>query len=64
MTKRNTALMLAVAAGYHADSGAFLRLLVESRINRQTMNRAWNAGAGAKLRGVPCDCSDCKRGAK
>lgn len=61
MTKRQTAIVLAKVAGYHADTKAFIRLLVESRVNRQTMNEAWAQGALAKSVGVKCECHECRK---
>lgn len=59
MTARAIAIASAKVAGYHADSKAFTRLIVEARVNRQTMNEAWAAGVAARTAGVPCACRDC-----
>lgn len=60
MTKRNIALAYARVAGYHNDSSAFTRLIIESRVNRQAMNEAWGNGRIARENGVPCNCYQCK----
>lgn len=46
-------------AGYHGDSRTFLRLLVEERINDQTMHEAWDQGQRLRVAGARCDCRDC-----
>lgn len=58
---RKAALMEAKIAGYHDDTGRFVRAYVESRVSRQSMNEAWQAGVAARLNGVRCDCFYCKR---
>lgn len=58
---RSTALALARVAGYHNDSRAFTRLIVECRVARAAMNEAWTAGARAKAAGVACTCRECAR---
>lgn len=64
MNKRETALLYAKVAGYHADSKAFIRLIVESRVNREAMNSAWYAGQTAKQNGIKCHCRDCNQPAQ
>jgi len=59
MTKRETALTYAKVAGYHNDTKSFTRLIIESRVNLQTMNHAWCAGVKAKENGVRCGCFQC-----
>lgn len=59
MTKRDQALALARIAGYHGDTAAYTRLLVERRVARPAMAQAYSTGARMKERGVPCACSDC-----
>jgi hypothetical protein len=59
---RETAITLAKVAGYHADSRAFTRLIVEARVNRATMNAAWHAGQQANAAGVRCHCRECTGG--
>ncbi|MDH4172113.1 MAG: hypothetical protein OEW90_01810 [Betaproteobacteria bacterium] len=58
--KREDALTLAKVAGYHNDSRSFTRLIIEQRVNRATMNRAWHAGTNARAAGVLCDCRECR----
>ncbi len=60
MTKRDTALALARVAGYHNDSAAFTRLIIESRVGRPHMNDAWHSGALARKHGMRCNCSACR----
>lgn len=59
MTKRDTALALMRVAGYHGDTRERVRLIVESRVNRQAMDEAWSQGRRAKENGVRCDCREC-----
>lgn len=59
--KRKDALIFAKVAGYHSDSAWFTRLIIEARVNRQSMNDAYRNGFAAKLAGVRCECIDCKR---
>lgn len=61
MTAREAALSKARAAGYHQDTKAFTRLIVESRVNRQAMNEAWAAGQTAKAAGARCSCYFCQQ---
>ena len=49
MTKRQTALAEARLAGYRNDRRYFLRLIVESRVDRVAMSDAWAAGATQRL---------------
>jgi hypothetical protein len=58
---REIAIALARIAGYHADSRAFTRLIIEARISREEMNRAWRLGVRAKDAGVRCDCRECAK---
>ena len=46
-------------AGYHGDSQAFTRLLIENRITTQKARRAWREGQAVRANGVRCDCADC-----
>jgi hypothetical protein len=64
MTKRETAIVLAKVAGYHNDTTRFIRLIVESRVNRQVMNDAWITGQTLKDAGMPCCCIDCRQSTK
>lgn len=48
-------------AGYHNDTKASTRLLVEARVNRQTLNEAWAYGVRAKEAGMRCSCFQCNR---
>lgn len=61
MTARQAALLNARIAGYHDDSRAFIRLLVETRVRRELMNAEWKRGADMRKAGVPCGCHDCQR---
>lgn len=59
MNKREHAVVSAKIAGYHDDSAMFTRLIIECRVNRQVMNRAWFTGQKQKQNGVKCSCRDC-----
>ena len=59
--KRDDALALARVAGYHNDGRAFTRLIIEARVGRPHMNRAWHAGVRARDAGVPCGCTTCRQ---
>jgi hypothetical protein len=59
MSKRDTAIALARVAGYHQDSRAFTRLIIESQVRRDVMNEAWRAGVRAREAGVRCGCREC-----
>lgn len=48
-------------AGYHDDQRARVRLLVESPVNRVTMNQAWSHGVRSKEAGARCECHECRR---
>ena len=61
MTKREIAIKQAEMAGYHGDNARWTRLLVESRVNRTTLNNAWLRGATLKTLGVKCTCYYCKQ---
>lgn len=60
MTNRSTAITLARVAGYHDNARLFTRLIIESRVKRETMNQAWMTGAAMFKAGVPCTCITCK----
>ena len=49
MTKRKTVLAEARLAGYRNDRRYFLRLIVESRVDRAAMSDAWASGATQQL---------------
>lgn len=49
ITKRARAIARAKMAGYYADTKAFTRLIIESRVNRPTMLRAFEAGRQTRL---------------
>ena len=59
MTKREIAIKNAEMAGYHGDIARWTRLVVESRVNRTTLNNAWLRGATMKNLGVKCTCREC-----
>ena len=61
MKKREIALANMKAAGYHSDSKAYMRLIVESRVNRAAMNKAWEIGTILKGNGVKCECFECRK---
>lgn len=63
VTKRETVLQLVKVAGYHNDSAAGVRLLVENPISRKVYNEAWASGQRARESGVPCSCYQCRGGA-
>lgn len=60
MTQRDTAIALMRIAGYHNDQRERVRLICESRVNRQVMEQAWIAGFAAKQSGITCGCYSCK----
>lgn len=51
-SKRTVALTLARVAGFEEDTRAFTRLLVESRVNREAMHEAWQAGVARRREAV------------
>ena len=57
--KRADLLGLLRFAGYHGDSAAFTRLLVEHRISRRVADDAYSAGRAARVAGQRCGCTDC-----
>lgn len=59
MTKREMAIKRAEMAGYHGDTVLWTRLVVESRVNRETLNSAWLRGATMKNLGFKCTCREC-----
>lgn len=61
--KRKDLTALLTFAGYHADSSAFTRLLVENRISIAAAREHYSAGASARRAGVRCGCSECAPGA-
>lgn len=50
-------------AGYHDDTAAFTRLLVENRIAKDRAQAAYDSGRQARAAGVRCDCDACKAAA-
>ena len=60
MTKREIAIKNAEMAGFHGDTRRWTRLLVESRVNRETLNNAWLRGATMRNLGFKCTCRDCQ----
>lgn len=56
---RKQALTVARIAGYHGDSHAFTRALVEARVSRSSMTAAWRQGEAARRQGVGCECVQC-----
>ena len=44
------------AAGYHDDTRAFVRLVVENPVRLTVAQKEFAAGARAKQRGVKCSC--------
>jgi hypothetical protein len=59
MTKRDIAIRQAELAGFHGDTRRWTRLVVESRVNRGTLNEAWLRGVSMKAVGVKCSCREC-----
>lgn len=57
---RKDALFFARVAGYHNDTKAGTRILVESRISRKAYNQAFNSGASQRANGIPCFCTKCQ----
>jgi hypothetical protein len=62
-SKRQIALDAAKYAGYHDDSTAWTRLVVENRVNRQAMIEAFQSGRRLREAGMKCGCSACKQSA-
>lgn len=62
MTKSEQAYQLVKEAGYHNDSRAATRVLVENPIGRKRYNEAWQAGVEARQRGMRCLCRECAGG--
>jgi hypothetical protein len=60
ITKRQVWIVSAESAGYHSDSRSFTRLLIEARVNRETLNQAWFRGQAKRQAGVRCTCLDCR----
>lgn len=58
-TKRQAALALIRASGYHGDS-RWQRVYIEHRISLSAAMAAWQAGKAARASGVRCDCVDCQ----
>jgi hypothetical protein len=46
-------------AGYHHDTAAYTRLLIEAHVNRAAAREAYLEGVRAKFRGLPCACAQC-----
>lgn len=63
MTKRAIAIKNAEMAGFHGDAARWTRLLIESRVNRTTLNNAWQRGAAMKTAGAKCTCYQCRNAA-
>jgi len=59
--KRADAIAWIRIAGYHNDSKAFTRLLIENRVSREAANTAWSSGIKAKAGGMGCTCHHCKK---
>lgn len=60
MTRKNALIYMKIA-GYHSDTKAFIRLLVENRISRKIAEDAYQLGAKERERGVGCTCWDCRQ---
>lgn len=58
--KRKHALEWMRVAGYHGDSAAFTRLLIENRVSKAAADAEWSAGRRAREAGMPCSCTDCR----
>lgn len=61
MTKRATVLQQIKVAGYHNDSRAAIRLLIENPVSRKAYNEAWLSGVAAKRSGQSCGCYQCQK---
>ena len=59
--KRADALAWMRIAGYHNDSKAFTRLLIENRVSRKAADEAWAKGVKAKEIGIGCTCLHCQK---
>ena len=52
MNKRELALERARIAGYKNDKITFTRLVIESRVNRDLLNKAWQLGQHQAVNGI------------
>ena len=59
-SKREVAIALLRVAGYHQDSGEFVRLYVENRISYAAAKVAYRDGARQRAAGIGCGCYECK----
>ena len=59
MTRHEKAYQLVKVAGYHNDSRAATRVLVEYSIGIKRYNEAWREGIRARQAGISCDCMQC-----
>lgn len=57
--KRADAIAYLRVAGYHEDSGEFVRLYVENRISHASAKQAFNEGRAMRVNGVKCTCREC-----
>lgn len=58
-TKRTVWLSRMRIAGFHNDSAAYTRLLIEAKVNRAELELAWREGVLLKQQGALCGCSGC-----
>lgn len=50
MSKTKRALEMAKIAGYNNDDKAFIRIMIENRISRARLDKAWQIGAAARTK--------------
>lgn len=58
--KRALALDLIRYAGYHDDRAAFTRLYINSSVAYGPAKDAYAQGRAARVRGLRCECPECK----
>lgn len=59
LSKHQVWLTNARIAGYHHDATTFTRLIIEARVARDAMNKAWRTGQEQRKNGMPCGCWQC-----
>ncbi len=59
-SKREVAITKLRVAGYHNDRATWTRVYVENRVGYATAKAAFAEGERARLRGIRCECHECK----
>ena len=60
--KRKDVLAAIRAAGYHDNQDLGIFLYLNNWVSLTSFRREFETGVALRRGGVPCDCSDCKRG--